>query len=44
MQMAPNTHGWTDPDGWAAGRGSDTYFVDYAKNKSGADGHLSYLD
>jgi hypothetical protein len=38
------THGWTDPNGYA-GRygGSDTYFVNYAKNKSGGSGELSYL-
>ena len=29
--------GWTEPQNWFAGAGgSDTYFVDYAKNKSGA--------
>ena len=31
------------PSGWGNGAGSDTYFVDYAKNKSGENGHLSYL-
>lgn len=31
------------PSWWAGGRGSDTFFFDYAKHKSGGDAHLSYL-
>ena len=31
------------PSGWSNGAGSDTYFVDFAKRKSGVNGNVSYL-
>ena len=31
------------PSGWSNGQGSDTYFVDFAKRKSGVNGNVSYL-
>ena len=31
------------PSGWGNYGGSDTYFIDFAKRKSGADGHVTYL-
>ena len=31
------------PSGWGAGRGSDTTFTDFAQNKSGVNGNVTYL-
>jgi len=31
------------PSSWGGGVGSDTFFADYAKQKSGVNAHLSYL-